>query len=126
MANPNIVNVTSIFGRTEAVDLSSTSELAVVSNSVNSDLLYKINTLIVTNKDGVNDADITINYHTGAALGGTAFPITSTVTVPADATLVVLDKNTAVYLEEDTSIGAQAGTANDLVVLCSYDEINDS
>jgi len=65
-----------------------------------------------------------VDYHTAAAAGGTAYSLVSTVSVPADASLVVLDKNTAMYLEEDRSISVTAGTANDLEVLVSYEEIS--
>jgi hypothetical protein len=80
--------------------------------------------LIVSNVDGTNAADITINYYSAAALGGTATQIVSTVSVPADSSLVVIDKNTSFYLEEDKSIGATAGSANDLKVLISYEDIS--
>ena len=69
-------------------------------------------------------SDITINKYSAAALGGTAFPIASTISVPADATLIVIDKTTAIYLKENESIGATAGTASDLVVTASWEEIN--
>ena len=59
-----------------------------------------------------------------AALGGTAFPIASTVSVPADASLIVVDKTTTIYLKENESIGATAGTASDLVVTCSWEDIS--
>jgi hypothetical protein len=124
MANPNIVNVTSIFGKTAVVDLTSTSATSVVSNAAESGKIFKINTLYVTNVDGVNAADITINLYSQAALGGTATQICSTVAVPADATLVVISKNTSIYLEENKSIGATASAANDLKIICSYEEIS--
>jgi hypothetical protein len=57
-------------------------------------------------------------------LGGTAFAIASTISVPADATLIVTDKTTSFYLLENQSIGAIAGVANDLVVTSSWEEIN--
>jgi hypothetical protein len=57
-------------------------------------------------------------------LGGTAFPIASTVSVPADASLVIVDKTTAIYLKENESIGATAGVANDLVITCSWEDIS--
>jgi len=79
---------------------------------------------MVANVDGTNAADITINKYSAAALGGTAFPIASTISVPADATLIILDKTTALYLKENESIGAIASVANDLVVTCSWEEIN--
>lgn len=124
MANPNIVNVTSIYGKSAVVDLTSTSATSVVSNAASSGKVFKINSLIVSNVDGTNAADITINYYSAAALGGTATQIVSTVSVPADSSLVVIDKNTSFYLEEDKSIGATAGSANDLKVIVSYEDIS--
>jgi hypothetical protein len=86
--------------------------------------VYKINTIIVANVDGTNAADITVNKYSAAALGGTAYPIASTVSVPADASLIVVDKTTSIYLKENESIGATAGTASDLVVTCSWEDIS--
>jgi hypothetical protein len=124
MAAPNIVNVTSIIGKTATTNLTSTSAFSVVSNAASSGLVLKINTLIVSNVDVAASADITINYYTSAALGGTAFQIASTITIPADTSLIVISKETPVYLEEDRSIGATASVANDLKVICSYEEIS--
>ena len=124
MANPNIVNVAAIYGENSSVSLTTTSATSLVSNAASSGKVYKINTIMVANVDGTNAADITINKYSAAALGGTAFPIVSTVSVPADATLIVLDKTTAIYLKENESIGATAGTASDLVVTASWEEIN--
>lgn len=123
MAAPNIVNVTSIIGKSAVVDLTTTSATSVVSNAAASGKVFKIESLIVANVDGVNAADITINYYSAAALGGTATQIVSTVSVPADSSLVVIDRGTSIYLEEDRSIGATAGSANDLKVIVSYEEI---
>jgi hypothetical protein len=124
MAAPNIVNVTSIIGKSAVIDLTSTSATSVLSNAASSGKVFKIESLIVANVDGTNAADITINYYTAAALGGTASQIVSTVSVPADSSLVVIDRNTSIYLEEDKSIGATAGSANDLKVIISYEDIS--
>jgi hypothetical protein len=124
MANPNIVNVTSILGDNSSVSLTTTAATSIVSNAASSGKVLKINTLIVANVDGTNAADITINKYSAAALGGTAFPIASTVSVPADASLIVVDKTTAIYLKENESIGATAGVANDLVITCSWEDIS--
>jgi hypothetical protein len=124
MANPNIVNVTTITGKSAVVDLSTTNATLVVENPAASDKVFKINSLVVSNVDGTNAADITISYYSEDNIGGTATEIVSTISVPADATLVVIDKNTSIYLEEDRSIGATAGTASDLKVLVSYEEIS--
>ncbi len=124
MAAPNIVNVATITGKTNVVDLTSTSATSVVSNASSSGKVFKINSLIVANVDGTANADITINLYSAAALGGTATQICSTVAVPADSSLVVIDKTSGIYLEEDKSIGATAGSSNDLKVICSYEEIS--
>jgi hypothetical protein len=124
MAAPNIVNVATITGKTVVVDLTSTSATSVVSNAASSGKVFKINSLIVANVDGTANADITINLYSAAALGGTATQICSTVAVPADSSLVVIDKTSGIYLEEDKSIGATAGSSNDLKVICSYEEIS--
>ena len=124
MANPNIVNVAAIYGNNSSTSLSTTNATAIVNNPASSGKVFKVNMITVANVDGTNAADITISKYSQDDLGGTAFPIVSTVSVPADATLIVLDKTTALYLKEDESIGATAGTASDLVVTASWEEIN--
>ena len=124
MAAPNIASPTTITGKTAAVDLSTTNATAVVSNAASSGKVFKVNSLIVSNVDGTNDAAITVNFYSEDDIGGTATEICKTVTVPADASLVVIDKNSSIYLEEDKSIGAIASAASDLKIVCSYEEIS--
>ena len=124
MANPNIVNVTDIRGKTAVVDLSTTNATLVVENVAASGKVFKINTLYVSNVDGSSAADITVSIYSEDNIGGTATEIVSTVSVPADSSLVVISKDTSIYLEEDKSIGATASAANDLKVVCSYEEIS--
>ena len=124
MSAPNIVNVTTITGKSAVVDLTTTSATAVVSNAAASGKVFKINSLVVSNVDGTNAADITVSYYSEDDIGGTATQIVSTISVPADSSLVVIDKNTSIYLEEDRSIGATASAANDLKVLVSFEEIS--
>jgi len=124
MANPNIAAVAAIYGNTSNTLLSTTSATSIVSNAASSGKIYRINSLVVANVDGTSAANITINFYSAAALGGSAFAIASTISVPADSSLIVIDKTTQVYLLEDKSIGAIAGTSNDLVVTCSWEEIN--
>ena len=124
MAAPNIVNVSTITGKTAKVALTSTSQTTLVSNAASSNQVFKINMIQVANVDGTNACAVTVDVHSAAAGGGTAYSLASTISVPADASLVVLDKNTALYLEENTSITATAGTASDLEVLVSYEEIS--
>ena len=124
MANPNIINATSILGKSAVVDLTTTNATLVVENAAASNKVLKINSLVVSNVDGTNAADITISLYSEDNIGGTATQIVSTVSVPADASLIVIDKNSFIYLEEDKSIGATAGSASDLKVVCSYEEIS--
>jgi hypothetical protein len=124
MTAPNIVNVTTITGKTNVVDLTTTNATLVVENTAGSNKVFKINSLVVSNVDGTNAADITVSLYSEDNIGGTATQIVSTVSVPADASLVVIDKNTSIYLEEDKSIGATAGSASDLKIVCSYEEIS--
>ena len=123
MADPNIINATSILGKTVFdADVAVTAS-AIVSNATNTDKILKINSLIISNIDGTNAADITATVRNAA--GGTIYSyLTHTVSVPADATLVVISKDTAIYLEEDMSIYLQASVAGDLSATCSYEEIS--
>ena len=124
MAAPNLLNPSSIVGKTVVVDLTCTSATQILSNASGSNTVLKVNSIYVSNVDGTASADITVTLYSAAGLGGTGTQICSTVLVPADATLVVIDKDSFIYLEEDRSIGATASAANDLKVVCSYEEIS--
>jgi hypothetical protein len=123
MAAPNIVNVTSIYGNSASVSLSTTSATQLASNAASSGTVLKVNSIVVANTNGTSAANITINLYSAAALGGTAFPIASTISVPANASLIITDKTTSFYLLENQSIGATAGTANYLTVTASWETI---
>lgn len=123
MANPNIVNVTDIKGKTATLAVTTNAQ-TVVSNAASSGKVFKINSLYVANVDGTDPMDVTINYYSEDDIGGTATALVSTVTVPADATLLVIEKDSFIYLEEDRSIGALASGNSDLVITCSYEEIS--
>jgi hypothetical protein len=127
MANPNIVAVAAIYGNTSTNLISSTNDpfaTALVNNAASSGKVFKINSIVVANVDGTSAADITIKIFSQDDLGGTGTAIASTISVPADASLIVTDKTTTFYLLEDKSIGATASAANDLVVTVSWEEIN--
>jgi hypothetical protein len=124
MTAPNIVNVSTITGKTAYVALSSTAATELVSNAASSGKVFKINMIQIANVDGTNACDVTVDLHSQDDIGGTAYSLISTASVAADSSLVVVDKNTAIYLEEDKSISATAGTASDLEVIVSYEEIS--
>lgn len=117
MAAPNIVNVSTITGKT-AVQAVGTSATAIVSNSAASGKVFKVNALYVSNVDGTNNAEITLDLYRSS----TAYRLANTVVVPADATLDVVSK--AIYLEEGDSLRLTANATGDLEAICSYEEIN--
>lgn len=119
MAAPNIVNVTTIRGNT-AVQNVSTVATNIVANPAASNKVFKINTLLISNIDGVNSADITAEM----VRGGAGYDIVFTVAVPADASLVAISKDTSIYLEEGDSIRLTASANGDLQAICSYEEIS--
>ena len=120
MANPNIVNVTSILGKTDTFALT-TALTALV--TCTTDKVFKVNTIMAANIDGTNAQNITITVRTDAS---TDKAIASTVSVPADATLVVSDKNSFFYLEEGDILKGQAGSNSDIELLVSYEIIDDA
>ena len=124
MAAPNMLNVSTILGKTAVVDLSTTNATLVVENTASSGKVFKINSLYVSNVDGGSAAEVTVSLYSEDNIGGTATQIVSTLIVPADAAVIIIDKNSSIYLEEDKSIGATAGSASDLKVVCSYEEIS--
>lgn len=123
MAAPNIVNISSIIGASATLALT-TSAQSLVSNAASSGSLIKVNSIYVANVDGTNNATLTLNYYSAAALGGTATAICSTITVRANTTVIVIDKNAPIYLAEDKSLGALASASGDLVAVVSYETIS--
>ena len=119
MSNPNIVNVTTIYGNT-AVQSVTTSPAAIVSNSAASGKIYKINSLIVANVDGSNAASITVEVYRSS----TSYYIAKTIPIAANASLVVICKDNGIYLLEGDSIRCTASANSDLQATCSYEEIS--
>jgi len=131
MAAPNIVAVTSIYGKSTYYTPSGTTAVVLLANTSGSGKVLKINQIVVANVNGSSAANATVSLYTNGGVaqgsapsGGTAYPVASTISVPANASLIVTDKTTAIYLEEDKSISITSGTANALTFSISYEEIN--
>lgn len=130
MANPNIVAVTTIYGTTTYLTPSGTSAVVLLPNAASSNKVFKINQIVVSNTTG-SAVNTTVSIYTNGAVaqgsapaGGTAFPIVSTVSVPANASLIAVDKTTAIYLQEGTSITVTSGTGSALTYTISYEDIS--
>ena len=122
MAAPNIAALTTITGKT-ATGTIGVSSSVLLANAASSNKVFKVNAIIVSNVDGTAGADATIGYTNASSGLGTTRYLASTITVPGDATLVVLGKDTPVYMEENTSIIGRASAAGDLEYVISYEEI---
>ena len=120
MAAPNIVNVATIQGQTTAANLT-TSNAAIVTCA--SEYVFKINSIIISNIDGTNAADVSVYFYDNSQTA--RYQIVNTVSVPADSSLVVLDKNSSIYLEEGDKIEGMASAASDLSIIVSYEAITD-
>jgi hypothetical protein len=124
MAAPNIVNVSTITGKTTYAALDTTLTTVLLANSASSGKVFKINSIMVSNVDGTSAADVTIDINTAAAGSGTSYALANTISVPADATLSLIDKTNSFYLEEDKSILGGASANSDLEIVISYEEIS--
>ena len=122
MAAPNVVNVTSIYGKTVCQALDTTLTTAIVPNNSGSNKLLKLNSIIISNIDGTNAADVTISVHNGTA----DFYLAKTVSVPAKSTLIVLGKDAPIYLEENQILRGGASANGDLHCIVSYEELDDA
>lgn len=134
MAAPNIVNVATITGSTAYQSLTNTNDNALISNAASSNKVLKVNNIFVSNINGVAAATVTLSYRSAAnavtdgtlttASSGTAYRIAYQISVPANTTLMLLDKSGSIYLPENASLSIQAGTASYLEVVASYDQIS--
>ena len=128
MANPNLTNVNSITGNTTYLTPSGTSAVVLLPNAASSNNVFKINQIVAANVNGSAAVNATVSIYTNGAVaqgsapsGGTAYPIVSTVSVPANASLIVVDKTTPIYLMEGTSITVTSGTASGIAYSISYE-----
>lgn len=123
MAAPNLIGATTITGKTTGVKLADTSATTVLSNASASGKCFKINTLNVANISN-SAVLVDVSWYSAASIGGTAYAIAGSISVPGGSTLNVIDKTSQYYIEENQSLGATANTGNTLIVTCSYEDIS--
>ena len=119
MAAPNIVAVTSIYGKT-AVQIITTDATAIVSNSAASGKVLKVNSIVVANVNGVSTTDVTVDLYRSSV----AYRIAYLVAVPPKSTLIVIGKDTPIYLEEGDSIRITGSANTESEAIASYEEIS--
>ena len=123
MAEPNIVNISSMVGKTDTTSLTTTSPTNILNNAASSNKVLRVTMVRAVNVDGSNAADITVSLYSAASLGGTATELIQAKEVAINTNLDVITKDTPLYLEEDTSLGATASAANDIKMIVTYEEI---
>lgn len=130
MANPNILAATTALGSTTYLTPSATSAVVLLANPAASGEVFKINSIIAANVNGTASVATTVSIYTNGSVvqgsapaGGTAFPLVSAVQVPANASLIVVDKTTQLYLQEGTSIVVTSGTASGISYVISYEDM---
>jgi hypothetical protein len=127
MAAPNIVSVTDIRGKSNVANITTVSSSVIV-NPVNSNKVFKINTLIVSNVDGTNAGNVSVELfkfgaqNTSTGIGNSVYAIANVVTVPAKSSLDILSKS--LYLEEGDNIRVKADANNRLHFISSFEEIS--
>lgn len=128
MAAPNIASLTTITGKTTYFTPSGTTAVVLLQNAASSNTVLKINQIVAANVNGSAAVNATVSIYTNGGVaqgsapsGGTAYPIASAISVPANASLIVADKTTGIYLEENTSIVVTSGTASGIAYSISYE-----
>lgn len=131
MANPNLLAATTASGTTTYLTPSATTAVVLVPNAASSGQVFKINQIVAANVNGTSAVDTTVSIYTNGAVAqgsapssGTAYPIASTVSVPPDASLIVVDKTSSIYLMEGSSIIVTSGTASGITYTISYEVIS--
>lgn len=128
MAAPNLLALTTGTGKTTYYTPSGTTAVVLLTNASGSGTVLKINQIVAANVNGSSAANATVSVYTNGSVaqgsapsGGTAYPIASTISVPANASLIVSDKTTQIYLEENACISVTSGTANAITFSVSYE-----
>jgi hypothetical protein len=123
MANPNIVNVTSIYGNTSYLVPTTTTATTWTALTPSAGTVNKVGTLIATNVTA-SAATITVSINSATSGGGTAYRLTYQTSVPGNSSLMVVDKSTSIYVGEAQSIVVTSGTTNAIEMVASYEAIS--
>ena len=123
MAAPNLISPTTINGKTTYLTLNSTAETGLLTNASSSGHAYRVTSLYAANIHGSNNGDCTIKYY-NAAVAGTGYAIANTISVPADATVIMIGKDAPIWLEENTRLAVTASASGVIGIVLSYEDIS--
>jgi len=122
MANPNIVNVSSIYGNTTYLTPSTTSATVWTSLTPAAGTINKLDSITAANVTALT-ATVTVSVNSATAGGGTAYRIAYQISVPAYTTLVLLDKTLSMYIGESQSVVVTVGTSSAIELVATYEAI---
>jgi hypothetical protein len=125
MANPNIVDVQTIKGNTVYLIPANTTANTWTALTANANYVNRVDFMTASNVTSAA-ATVTVSINSATSGGGTAYRLAYQISVPAYATLVVLDKTTAMYVGESQSVVVTVGTASAIELVASYEEISDT
>lgn len=128
--NPNLLTATAAAGTTFYLTPGGTTALVLIRNEASSGTVLKINQLVAANVSGSAAAATTVSIYTDGSVapgsapsGGSAYPVASAISVPTNASLIVIDKTTPIYLMENSSISVTSGTGSAITYTVSYEII---
>ena len=122
MAAPNLAIAANIFARQVAVGIGTTEYVGILTNTSNSGKVLKVDNIRVVNINGSFSTDVTVGWSTVGAAATSR--IAASIPVPSRSALIVADKDSGVYLEENTRIVAKASNADYLEILIKYEELS--
>lgn len=124
MAAPNIVTASTIYGKTTYLTPANTTANVLLANAASSGKVFKVEMIMAANVDGAATYAATVAINSNAAGSGTSYALASTVDIPNDASIIITDRSTSFYLEEDKSIVVTSSTASKITYTVSYEEIS--
>lgn len=123
MANPNMVNVSSILGATTYLVPTTTTATTWTALTPATNIVHKIASMTATNVTGTAAA-ITVSINSATGGGGTAYRLAYQISVPANSALNIIDKSTMIYVGEAQSIVVTSGTTNAIEMVAAYEAIS--
>ena len=132
MANPNIVNVTSIYGNSAYVIPSNTSvsvawtyngSTSLTGLTPSANTVNRVTSIVVANVTS-SAATCTVAISNNATYAsGTPYYIAYQISVPPNASVIVTDKTTSFYVTENQSVGVISGTSSALNYTATFEAI---
>jgi hypothetical protein len=123
MANPNMVNLSSILGATTYLVPTTTTATTWTALTPSAGTVNKVDTIMATNVTATA-ATITVSINSAISGGGTAYRLTYQTSVPGNSSLIVVDKSTMLYVGEAQSIVVTSGTTNAIEMVSTYEAIS--